>query len=833
MIIRPDAVLQDSYPVIVIGSGLAGLTAAALLAKRGLGVLLLEHHYLPGGMCTTLRRHDFSFDTGTALIYGFGERGFNSHRFVMNELEEEIEIIQHQALLVMHFNGKRIIFWPDLDRFLEELCAAFPGHDEELHSLYSYLYGVYAKVIAREPVIVPPTEIPPAQNLRTLLRHPLALLQTVRMLSTSTESVIRRFVRDPELLAFFDKLTSTYCYCTIKETPAILAATMFVDNHIGGAYYPARSPQILASKLERALEMHGGQAYYRARVEEILIEQGKAVGVRLVDGLELRAERVVANATVWNLYGGLIRHERLKPGRLEWARRQIPTYASMVLYLGVEASVIPEGTYPVEMLIADPKGVNEGDVTVYISSLDDPSIAPPGMHAITVIAPSPTPWPSPWDPAYRSPRYMQRKQETAEKLLNQLEERFPGLRKAIRVMEVGTPATIERYTLKNGGAVGGPKQCIGQEIMKRLHARSEWKNLYLCGDSTVMGMGAPAVTVSGVGAANLVLRDAGLPEYRHRSFSTQAVHLVKGAALAPLPPSGEPLDLEGAMRLARECQYCQQPGCWEACPAKLDIGNAMRRLEAGNVVGAARSLRENNPLAEICGHLCGPNPPCEKACNRNSFSDQPVRIANLQAWICREAGKEGWALRATSPNGHRTELQRALVLGAGPAGLTCAHYLARLGIRVDLWDQQSFIGGGLRQATGERLPIEVLRRELEGLDRFGVSFQGGKCLPEELPPEKLTGHGRAIFLATGAASRQSTAAWLGLVDLTIDPETMALAGKPGFYAGGGLVREDCSAVQSVADGRTAAVSIHHYLGNQKLFKFGLVSTPCRGRSAPK
>ncbi|MEI6309194.1 MAG: hypothetical protein WCP58_06100, partial [bacterium] len=63
--------------------------------------------------------------------------------------------------------------------------------------------------------------------------------------------------------------------------------------------------------------------------------------------------------------------------------------------------------------------------------------------------------------------------------------------------------------------------------------------------------------------------------------------------------------------------------------------------------------------------------------------------------------------------------------------------------------------------------------------------------------------------------------------------TMALAKKPGFFAGGGLVRADCSGLQSVADGRTAAVSIHHYLGNQKLFKFGLVSTPCRGRSAPK
>jgi phytoene dehydrogenase-like protein len=63
----------------VVGSGIGGLTAAGLIANRGLRVLLVEYHYLPGGMCTTLRRQGFSLDTGTALMYGFGERGVNPH----------------------------------------------------------------------------------------------------------------------------------------------------------------------------------------------------------------------------------------------------------------------------------------------------------------------------------------------------------------------------------------------------------------------------------------------------------------------------------------------------------------------------------------------------------------------------------------------------------------------------------------------------------------------------------------------------------------------------------------------------------------------------------
>jgi len=336
-----DAVIADPYDVIVVGSGLGGLTAAGLIAKRGLRVLLVEHHYLPGGMCTTLRRQGFSFDTGTALMYGFGERGVNPHRFVMNELGADVDVIEHRALFRMRLPDRQITFWPDYQRFVEELVGAFPGQAKQIRSLYAYLYGLYKNIIAREPMVVPPSEIPPAENLRKLLRHPLAMLQTVRMLTTSTESVLSRFITDPELMAFFDKLVSTYVYCTTAEAPAILAATMFIDNHVGGAYYPARSPQVLSSTLEKAIEQSGGQVLCGHRVDEIVIENGTATGVRLSDGMVIHSRAVVANVTVWNLYGRLIRPEHLPPGRLEWAQKLIPTYPATVLYIGVNAEGSP------------------------------------------------------------------------------------------------------------------------------------------------------------------------------------------------------------------------------------------------------------------------------------------------------------------------------------------------------------------------------------------------------------------------------------------------------------------------------------------------------------
>ncbi len=311
------AVLQDTYDVIVIGSGLAGLTAAALIAKRGLGVLLVEHHYFPGGMCTTLRRQGFSFDAGTALMYGFGERGVNPHRFVMNELGADLDVIEHQALLRMRLPAaqgqpaRQIIFWPDYDLFVAELMHAFPAQAEQVRALYQYLYHIYPDIIANQQLIVPPSEIPPGENLKKLLRHPLAMLQTLRMLDEPTSAILDRYITEPYLRAFFDKLCSTYVYCTSAETPAILAATMFIDNHVGGAYYPARSPQILASTLERAFEEAGGHCLYGSSVDEILIQNGAAAGVRLDNGITITARQVVANVTVWNLYGKLIRPEHI------------------------------------------------------------------------------------------------------------------------------------------------------------------------------------------------------------------------------------------------------------------------------------------------------------------------------------------------------------------------------------------------------------------------------------------------------------------------------------------------------------------------------------------
>ena len=742
-----DGIIRDPYDVVVVGAGIGGLTASALLAKKGVRVLVIEQHYMPGGCCTCIRRNDITFDVGAAVFIGCGEHGFTPHRFVMNELEEEIDLIPHEAIYRIHVDGKTVSFWRDLERFLDELIAMFPSEEKGIRSLYAEMKDFYLNRLMKRDMFIPPTEIPWKEQLKTMIKDPVGMMVVMRQMSRSAEDVLKKHISDPKLIAFYDYLMSFFTCCPVSEVPAILATSMFIDSHLGGACYAQGSPQMLPNKLERSIEKNGGQILYRHLVDEILIQDGRAYGVRLTEGTEIMAERVLSNATVWNLYGKLVKPRHIKPERMAWAQKFLPTTDLFLLYIGVKAEAIPADAQPVELLmdnIFDSQGDNYG---IFIPSLEDPSIAPPGTHSMTVMAASKTKSiPQRFGSEYQSEEYYRRKQEEAEKVVDNLEKMyFTNLKKNIICLEAATPATLERFTLKNWGNIGGPKLSREQFFKKRLKARSEWKNLYLCGDSTTMGEGVVSTTVSGVGAANMILRDMGLPEYSPRPHGRQYIHLVKGKAWTPPPDADEPMTTHSAVRLARECQLCEKPGCMKSCPAGIDVLNYMRRIEARNIAGAARSIREMNPLGEICGYVCPAETLCQKECNRLDFSEKPVSIAGLHAWVCKEAGPEGWDRFVPPQNGHRIA-----VVGAGPAGLSCAYFLGRLGYLVDVYEKATEPGGMLAQAVPTfRLSADVVERELRGIALPGISYKFGKELGKDIGVRDLMDGYRAAFLAPG------------------------------------------------------------------------------------
>jgi prolycopene isomerase len=608
---------------------------------------------------------------------------------------------------------------------------------------------------------------------------PLQMIKMGRLLDTSVRSLLDRYFKSEAVINFFDKLCSAYCYTTSDETPAVLAATMFLDNHIGGVYYPAGGAQMLPNKIEKAFERLGGQVLYHTYVDEILIRDGRAYGVRLENGLELHAPRVIANTTVWNLYGKLVRPEHISPERLVWAQGLVPTFPSMTLYLVVDRAALPADVLPWEVFIENRAVIDSSDLTLYVNSLVDDTLGPPGKLVITAIAPNLEPWPAPGSAGDHTAAYFAQKNTQAQRMLDQVEQHFPGFCSHIQTLIVGTPTTIERYLLKNGGAVGGPKNMLGQHMLKRLHAASEWKNLYVCGDSTVMATGAPATVVSGVGAANRVLRDLRKPEYDARKFPRQFVEFVEIPYRRPAVSGDEPVAPENAARVAAQCQGCEKPACVADCPARIDIPNVLRRMEAGNFAGAAQELHRHSPFGGLCGVACPADQLCQQHCYRRSYAGEPVRIAELLRWVAGAAGVAGWP--RSEPRAGRL---RVAILGGTLAGLTCAAYLALAGCQVDVLDAHGRTVAGLEAAQGE----------LDAVVGLGVRLLTGRS------PAQFDGQG---YVAWYEASGE----WAGQADNIAG----AQQGRR-FAAAAGA--DSLPPAAAVAEGRRAAFAIEAYLGGR-------------------
>jgi prolycopene isomerase len=618
------------YDVVVIGAGLSGLTAASLLAKRGLHVAVVDKNYEPGGSCGIFKRNNVIFDQGAAMLYGFGEEGFNAHRFVFNCLEEPIDIIKHDLLYCVNFKGKRIRFWADVDMFSEELAQVFPSEKENIKRFYHDLETMYRHVMVERPGYTTPDETDPDEASESLLRHPDSYTRFLSYLDRSAKDLLSEYFSDPEIFKFFDKLTSTYCYATVAESPAVIAAVMFVDNHVGGSYYPAGSTLFLPGKLEKVIEENGGDMLLENEVVKIVFSGDRPSGVELRSGGTIYADNLVYSGTVWNLYGKLIDRVQLTAERMEWAASQVPTHPSVVLYAHIDKRVIPEDTAPIEMLVGNPDLLDESEVTAYILSIDDRTLCDENSHVVVAIGPTFANW-----DCEDTDVYLLKKEKEKKRLIGVLEKRFPGFADAVRYAEVATPRTIERYTLKNGGAVAGPKQMLGQHILHRLHTRSEWDNLFCCGESTVMGTGTPTVTTSGIAAANAVLRKLSMGPYRYQPNMKNYVRIVAKPFKAESLYEGYPEEMRTIMREAYRCQYCEEPQC--TVSNAWDLRGIMRRVAVGNFAGAAKLVRQ---LFTIDGRSRASLAECEERCVLNKDVGSPVATRTVVNYIAAEQHRD-------------------------------------------------------------------------------------------------------------------------------------------------------------------------------------------------
>lgn len=497
---------SEEFDVIVIGSGIGGLVTATQLAAKGARVLVLERYLIPGGSAGFFERQGYRFDVGASMIFGFGQQGTtNLLTRALQTVNVSLDTIPDPVQIHYHLpDNLNLKVHHNYEKFLQELIHYFPHEAQGIRKFYDECWAVFNCLNAMELLSLEE----PRYLTRVFFQHPLACLGLVKYLPQNVGDVARRYIHDPVLLKFIDM--ECYCWSVVpaEQTPMINAGMVFSDRHYGGINYPKGGVGQIAQKLVEGLEKAGGEIRYKARVTDIVLEQGKAVGVQLASGDVIRATRVVSNATRWDTFENLLPPEAMPRAERQWQKRYRKSPSFFSLHLGVKAELLPPDTECHHIVLEDWQHLETARGTIFVSipTLLDPTLAPPGYHIIHTFTPD---WIEDWQNLSPSD-YEAQKEEVAAQLVDRLESVFPGLAAALDYQEAGTPRTHRRFLGRKDGTYGPIPARKLMGLLSMPFNRTAVSGLYCVGDSTFPGQGLNAVAFSGFACAHRIAVDLGL-----------------------------------------------------------------------------------------------------------------------------------------------------------------------------------------------------------------------------------------------------------------------------------------------------------------------------------
>jgi carotene isomerase len=492
--------------VIVIGSGIGGLCCASLLAKYGLKVTVCESHSIPGGAAHNFTRDGYKFDSGPSLYSGMSySPSTNPLKQVLDAIEEDVKWVNYDVwgCLLPEGNFNTAVGADDFCHTLKELRGEQAVR--EWRNLQATMKPLADAVNAIPPLAI---RYDLAVAISTLPYLPATLWHTPNIirLTNAFSKIIEGVVQDEFIRHWLDLLCFLLSGLPASGTSGAEMAFMFAEWYKPGVVldYPVGGSGALVDALVRGLEKHGGKLLLNSHVEQILVANNRATGVKLGNGTTLMANKaVISNASVWDTLKLL--PDRILPQSYLQEKAATPECDSfMHLHLGIDATNLPPDLQCHYIIINDwQKGVTapQNVVVISIPSVLDPSLAPPGKHIIHVYTPGNEPYQF-WQGMKRnSEDYQQQKKIRAEIMWQGLERIIPDIRQRCEVELVGTPLTHSRFLRRHHGSYG-PAIQAGKAFFPG--ANTPLPGFYCCGDSTFPGIGLPAVAASGAIAANTI-----------------------------------------------------------------------------------------------------------------------------------------------------------------------------------------------------------------------------------------------------------------------------------------------------------------------------------------
>ncbi|MGJ5675523.1 MAG: C-3',4' desaturase CrtD [Nostochopsis sp.] len=480
--------------VIIIGAGIGGLTAGALLARRGYSVLILDQALVPGGCASTFKRKGFTFDVGATQVAGLEPGGI--HHRIFSELEIDLPpAIPCDPACAVFLPGENtpINVWRDPQKWQEERQRQFPG-SEAFWELIAALFKASWKFQGRDPVL-PPRNIWDLLQLTKAVRPGTLITVPYTLFTVGDALRAYKLADDHRLRTFLDLQLKLYSQVDAEETALLYAATaLSVSQEPQGLFHLEGSMQVLSDRLVSALERDGGQLLMRHTVEQIKVTQGKAKAVvirnqKTGETWTESADHIIANVTVQDLVKLL--REKAPSGYKKRVEKLPPASGAFVVYLGVDASAIPLNCPPHLQFMYDADGPIGENNSLFVS-VSHPGDGRATTGKATIIASSfvdPEIW-------WKTDNYEGLKQKFTEDAIAHLAKYFYLKPETIIHIEAATPRTFAYYTARDRGIVGG----IGQRIPTfgpfGFANRTPIDHLWLVGDSTHPGEGTAGVSYS-------------------------------------------------------------------------------------------------------------------------------------------------------------------------------------------------------------------------------------------------------------------------------------------------------------------------------------------------
>jgi len=512
--------ITGQYDVIIIGSGMGGLATAAILAKEGKKVLVLEKHYTAGGFTHSFKRNDYEWDIGIHYIGSVDNPKRTMRRIFDYITDSQLQWADMGEVYdKVIFGNKEYRFVKGLHNWTKQMKEYFP-QPEDQRAIDDYIELVMKANKASKLFFA-------EKALSGLPHHLLGGFMRggyKKYTNKTTREVLESITKNEQLIGVLTAQFGDYGLTPSQSSFAIHA--LVVSHYFDGGYYPVGGAARIAETVAPLIEAAGGKIYISAAVTEIVIENGKATGVKMADGKTISAPVIVSNAGFINTFSKLIpKNTANEIGYLNHLRKVHPSAAHLSLYIGLKHTAaelnLPKANYWIypdnynhdENMTNYLKNPEHTPLPVaYISfpAAKDPDFEKkyPGRSTIEIIGFAPYEWFAQWEGTKWNKRgddYVAFKEKFAQQLLAQLYRFEPQVKGKIDHYELSTPLSTANFVNYEHGEIYGLDHSPQRFNLDFLRPATPVKNFYLTGQD-VVGCGIGGALFSGMLTASAILK---------------------------------------------------------------------------------------------------------------------------------------------------------------------------------------------------------------------------------------------------------------------------------------------------------------------------------------